>query len=574
MRRITAFFIASILLTTCFTFAVNAAGSSMDTATPISFGSSYSGVMVEDGADYYKITLPSSGEITIDFSTEMWQLEVCLYDASGNQIDKVYPNAGSNSDTLKWTESYNLLSGTYYFKFREYGGYTGNYSFTVTFVSSGESFSESQEKTDNSFERSNAISLGTTYKGQLGENDEVDYYKFTLSLSGEIIIAFTTEMWQLEVCLYDASGNLIDKVYPNAGSDSDTMRWNKSYDLLSGTYYFRFRKYGGYLGNYSLNVGFNNSGESFSESQEKTDNSFERSNSINLKTTYKGQLAENDEVDYYKFTLSSAGKINVNLNSEMWKLEVCLYDASGNQIDKVYPNAGSNSDTLQWTKSYDLSAGTYYFKFKKDGYLGNYSFSVSNGSTPPSAEHNTTPPADRPTQAPDNNAPEDVTAPPAELVEPGDDSYIIPDPDADVDITINIYLDFEYTVINNYVVIVNYIGGDTYVTIPEYIENYTVVGVGKRAFKDKGVQKIKVPSTVTQFGAEAFDDSVELECVSGSAAETYAINNGFNHTSESADSDGGKNPIGTIILVAAVVVIVAVAGAVAVIVIGKKKSVA
>ena len=138
------------------------------------------------------------------------------------------------------------------------------------------------------------------------------------------------------------------------------------------------------------------------------------------------------------------------------------------------------------------------------------------------------------------------------------------------DIAINIYLDFEYTVSNNYVVIVNYIGGDAYVTIPEYIENYTVIGIGKRAFKDKGVETVYVPATVTQFGEEAFDDSVTIDCIAGSAAETYAINNGLSCSIEIPSEEAEPNSNVPIIVVAAVVTIVAVAGVVAVIIIGKK----
>ncbi len=460
MRRITSFFIAGILLITCFNFAVNAAGTSMDNATPISFGSSYSGTITDSDCDhYYKFTLSSSGRIDLRFSGDIGSAYLYVYSADGDLIwnddDAI---AGSNQATLNYTDTLDLASGTYYFHVHErYSGCTGNYSFTMNYTDAKESFKDIYGGADNFIEYANDISFNQKYNGQIAIGDKDDYYAFTLSSSGRINLQFSGNIGSAYLYIYSADGDLI---------------WN-----------------------------------------------------------------DDDAI------------------------------------------AGSNQATLNYKDTLDLASGTYYFHVHErySGCTGNYSFSISNDSTPPPAEHNTTPPVDHPTQSPDSDpiydAPEDVTDSPVDIVEP-DDDYIIPDTDSDIDITINIYLDFEYTVINNYVVIVNYIGGDTYVTIPEYIENYTVVGIGKRAFKDKGVETVYVPSTVTQFGEEAFDDSVVLECIMGSAAETYAINNGFAHTLTSNEIDDSPSPIGPIILVAAVVAIVAVAGVVAVIIIGKKKSVA
>lgn len=79
-------------------------------------------------------------------------------------------------------DAVDLTKGSYYFLVDGSGHDSGSYNFTLNFTSAGESFTETGYGNNNTMATADAVSLGTTYKGQLAENDHADYYRFTLPL--------------------------------------------------------------------------------------------------------------------------------------------------------------------------------------------------------------------------------------------------------------------------------------------------------------------------------------------------------------------------------------------------------
>ncbi len=613
MKKTVSLIAALIIILTSFSFAVSAAGSSMDTATPISFGKSYSGVMVVSGADYYKINLSSSGKITVSLNGNLGAIYFYLYDASGSEIDSFYDVKDSNSDTLKWKKSYDLVSGDYYIVFSERSNKTGDYRFDVSFSSAQESFSENQENKDNSLERSNELAFSNTYRGQIAKNDGSDYYKINLTSSGKITVSLNGNLDAIYFYLYNASGSEIDSFYEVKDSNSDTLKWKKSYDLVSGDYYIVFSERSNKTGDYRFDVGFSSAQETFGENQENKNNSLERSNKIAFSNTYRGQIAKNDGSDYYKINLTSSGKITVSLNGNLDAIYFYLYNASGSEIDSFYDVKDSNSDTLKWKKSYDLVSGDYYIVFsERSNKTGSYSFSVSEGSNTPTqspterpTQSPTTRPADkpsttrpaevnttaRPVDKPSTTRPAEVnttqkkaektTQAPATVPEYNKpETYVEPENNSKIDIYVDI--DFEYTIINNYVVILKYTGNDSDVVVPEKIDGYEVKGIGDNAFSDTGVVSVHIPDCVTKFGTNAFGEEkgqqIQLYCSEGSAAQSYADEKGIGYELNMVDYSGdGSSAVSDGLNIKTIVVIVVVAvlaiGAVIVfITIGMKKT--
>lgn len=74
-------------------------------------------------------------------------------------------------------------------------------------------------------------------------------------------------------------------------------------DLTKGTYYFVVERDGSYTGNYSFKLDFNSAGESFTETGSGSNNTMSSANTINVNNKYNGQIAKNDEKDFYRFTL-------------------------------------------------------------------------------------------------------------------------------------------------------------------------------------------------------------------------------------------------------------------------------
>ena len=165
-----------------------------------------------------------------------------------------------------------------------------------------------------------SISLGSTYSGSLTASNEMDFYKFTISTSGTVHLSSTANIQRVYYKLYDASGNEIWSDWPGWNSSTEQIVLNEDFCLTSGTYYLEILRYSNYYGNYSFKASFVSTGESFKESQNGSNNSLSNADSITLGKQYKGQIALNDDRDFYKFTLSSSGKINLSSTANIQRV--------------------------------------------------------------------------------------------------------------------------------------------------------------------------------------------------------------------------------------------------------------
>jgi len=327
----------------------------IESAPTIFLNTEYKGQLASnDEKDYYKFTLTESGKVNVNSITTMGHTYYNIYDSSNVKVW-----GGSYSNGVDKTV--NLLAGTYYFLVDK-DDYYGNYQFKLSFESAHETKPESIGNTLNTIESAPSINLNTEYKGQLANNDEKDYYKFTLTESGCLSIKAVTTMGHTYYNIYDSRNT---KVW--GGSYSNGV--DKTVDLLAGTYYFLVDK-DDYLGNYSFNLSCAYANESFDESVDKTLNTIESAPSISVGTDYIGQLAQNDTKDYYKFTLTESGRVGVKAVTTMGHTYYNIYNSSN---VKVWGGSFSNGVD----KTVDLLAGTYYFLVDKDDYHGNYSFNLS-----------------------------------------------------------------------------------------------------------------------------------------------------------------------------------------------------
>ena len=133
---------------------------------------------------------------------------------------------------------------------------------------------------------------------------------------------------------------------------------------------------------------------------------------------------------------------------------------------------------------------------------------------------------------------------------------------------IKFYGDFKYIVINVNVYICGYVGSDKKVEIPSEIDGMPVVGITDNAFAKTSAQEITVPSSVSEFGKNAFgEEDGETRTIvaeDGSPAEAYALSTGMNLKKYSAKSSSGIDD-STKFKIVAVCAIIAVIGAAAVI---------
>jgi len=87
---------------------------------------------------------------------------------------------------------------------------------------------------------------------------------------------------------------------------------------------------------------------------------------ISVNTDVKGTIAPKYDIDYYKFTISSYGTINVWLTTLPGNYDLAVFNSSGTQIG-ISKNKGTRNETV----SLSVGAGDYYAKVYPAGTANN-----------------------------------------------------------------------------------------------------------------------------------------------------------------------------------------------------------
>ena len=365
-------------------------GDSMASAAPIALNTSYSdSTSLNQDSNWYRVTLSSSGRITINVSSNLNALYVMLYSSDADQLWYEYCYRDNITGRLALKEPLDLTKGTYYLCVERYStseNYIGAYTFGVDFTSAGESFTETGSGVNNTYPTASSISLNKTYTGQIARNDECDWYCFTLPSSGRTTFDIASKIGKLCVGLYDNNGeHLMSKTLYREDSTGQLEKL-APLDLTKGTYYLCAERYSTYFedtGKYTLKVAFTSAGESFSETGYGTNNTTSKASSISLNKTYTGQIALNDDKDFYKFKLSAKGELNLNIHTKMDAVNVYFYDRNGNQLfaKTAYKNSTTGTNRAKFTVA--VPAGTSYVGVTQNGSnTGTYTFSLQRAGVP------------------------------------------------------------------------------------------------------------------------------------------------------------------------------------------------
>ncbi|WP_409296752.1 DVUA0089 family protein [Peribacillus sp. SCS-26] len=336
-----------------------------------------------DDTDYYKVTLPAAGRITVDLSSYLSEVYLDLYDSEQEKVwstQNIY--TGKPEDPKKWTSYEDLEAGTYYIKLSQYSDYTGSYSLKVNYKAAG----NNEKEPNNGSERAQPLTFNTqTVKGFISWNDDTDYYKVTLPKAGRITVDVSSYLNEVYLDLYDSEQNKVwstQSIY--TGKPEDPKRWTTYEDLEAGTYYIKLSQYSDYTGSYSLKVNYQAAGNNEIE----PNNGSERAQPLTLnKQTVNGFISWNDDADYYKITVPKSGRLYINLSSYMNEVYLDLYDSRQNKVWYTqYIYEGKPGNPKKWSGWDDLKPGTYYIKISQgSSYTGKYSLSVKFPSILPAS---------------------------------------------------------------------------------------------------------------------------------------------------------------------------------------------
>ena len=221
---------------------------------------------------------------------------------------------------------------------------------------------------NNSFGNAATININQSYTSNIINSSDEDWFKFTLTTAGKINIDFShtyvntsNKKWSLK--LYDSNKNLITGPWSYEGETTKTET-TENIGLPAGTYYIVVIPYDSYYistVDYCIKVNFTASSV---WEKEFNDDYYTSSNPISLNKKYYGTIMDSGDVDWFKFTLTTAGKINidfshtyVNTSNKKWSLK--LYDSNKNLITGPWSYKGETTKT-ETTENIGLPAGTYY----------------------------------------------------------------------------------------------------------------------------------------------------------------------------------------------------------------------
>lgn len=222
-----------------------------------------------------------------------------------------------------------------------------------------------------SFAKARNLEFGVSMAGKLSENDSRRYYKFSLSQASRLDLGFerSDHFDNVKITIFDATQTEIYSI---------TKNYDRSFSLdaiylTGGDYYL--------LVDEALNVTFSfivnmdPAGESFTETQDSNNDMASGASAINMQQKYKGVLAQNDDIDYYKFQVPAAGLITLNLtNSADDAARYAVYDDS---LNPVYTNTVSRESKT--SQPVLVKRGDYYLAVAKQDVnkgTGSYTFSI------------------------------------------------------------------------------------------------------------------------------------------------------------------------------------------------------
>ena len=402
-------------------------------------------------------------------------------------------------------------------------------------------FAVQEKEPNDTIVKANSISVNTDVYGSTHSDDSYDWYKFTINQDGYVWIDFTHDYGKAshKVYLYYYDGYEKTSYFDVWVASDIEKKSSPKQGLSAGTYYVLIDKYGDNISNYSLKVNF----KAANDWEKEFNGSIATANTISVGKTFYGSTHSGDSYDWYKFTINQDGYVWIDFTHDYGKAshKVYLYYYDGYEKTSYFDVWVASDIEKKSSPKQGLSAGTYYVLIDKYGdNISNYSLKVnfstnagggssgggSVSSTKATTVNSTKIPSTKPGTAASKPDYTIVTANGNEKTYQNGDFYY--------------YIDINYNVVIN-----NYSGSETYVEIPSEIDGKSVVGIADNVFAGTPVQIIYVPSSVTQFGKNAFgqDDgeSREIMCEDGSYAQSYANSNGITNETVKDENEASKN---------------------------------
>ncbi len=340
--------------------------------------------------DWWRIITPSDGKLTLTWSSLNGSNVYCqIYDTLGVQQFASAYTSGSNS-VLNVD---GLAKGNYYVRFIAYFiSESTTYNFVPTFTAVPV---PNENEPNDVFTQANTFAVNDSVTGHIGYfhnsyDDLTDWWKITTTLDGRIdftIYSLNSQNVYAELFASDGVTLLV-------GSYTTTNATYSKDGLAPGVYYIRIRNY--FDSEFSPYALKNNLVLPINTAETGSANdSPAQAKVININDSINGHVGYNDytlrdTLDWYKFTTTLDGQINISLNVfNNQNVYAQLFDGDG-----VTVLTGSYTTTSAIYSRDGLAAGTYYIRiinYYSNAEWAPYSIRVTQVTTVPNdAEPNGT----------------------------------------------------------------------------------------------------------------------------------------------------------------------------------------
>ena len=363
--------------------SMDASATGFDAARMINTNTTYTGNFTQSTKTFwFKFTVPSNGNLSFGFKHDYLESGSRYWEASiytdGNH-DELARYGFVGNKILYNQKKFGVAAGIYYLKVEDDYFSDANFNFRINYESSG----NWETELNDTYQNADSINVNNMYYGSLQRGGDVDWYKFSISQNGSVSIDFNHDYmemdslyWKIE--LYNEQYELLE--YDRIGGHTLAFNGSKC-GLPAGKYYLKIYPDIYYSDlEYGLRVNYT---ESDAWETEFNDN-YSTADPINLNTTYYGNLQNGrNDVDWYKFTASSAGSYDISFSHDYVEVEnsrlywvVQFYDNMFNEKGK-FRYCGDKK--IESNKVELPNGGIYYIKISKDIYSSSmpYSFKIT-----------------------------------------------------------------------------------------------------------------------------------------------------------------------------------------------------
>lgn len=301
-----------------------------------------------DTDDYYSFTLAETSSVSLGLTGMNGNGDLYLYDSDQNWI-----GSSSNYDNADEAISQNLEPGTYYVQVNSYGydngvDYNLSASATALVDTAGNTFETARDL--------GAISTAQTFSDWVGNLDDYDYYKFSVSPNSSVSLNLGGLAANADLYLYDSEQNWL-----NSSENSDAADDAITAILGSGTYYALV-----YQGSGNTNYNFSLSATPLTYSPANlvgnTEPQTKNIGALGVAQTFTDFVGnqygiESDKEDFYQFNLAEDATVNLSLGGLSANADLALYNGEGSWITD-----SSNFTTVAEAITHNLEAGSYIVK--------------------------------------------------------------------------------------------------------------------------------------------------------------------------------------------------------------------